>query len=48
MNYELSPFVSFVSFVGEQESSLRTKISSANMSKTRVLPKAFTEKGLYM
>ena len=28
---------------------LRTKISSANLSsKSRVLPKAFTEKGLYM
>ncbi len=27
---------------------LRWKISTANLSKTRVLPKAFTEKGLYM
>jgi hypothetical protein len=27
---------------------LRWKFSTANLSKTRVLPKAFTEKGLYM
>ena len=27
---------------------LRTKISTTKLSKTRVLPKAFTEKGLYM
>ena len=27
---------------------LRTKISTAKLSKTRTLPKAFTEKGLYM
>jgi len=27
---------------------LRSKISTANFSKTRVPPKAFTEKGLYM
>ena len=27
---------------------LRWKISTTNLSKTRVLPKAFTEKGLYM
>ena len=27
---------------------LRTKISTAKLSKTRVMPKAFTEKGLYM
>ncbi len=29
-------------------SDLRSKISTANFSKTRTLPKAFTEKGLYM
>ncbi len=29
-------------------SGLRSKISTTNLSKTRVLPKAFTEKGLYM
>jgi len=28
--------------------NLRSKILTANMTKTRVLPKAFTEKGLYM
>ena len=28
--------------------SLRSKILTANLTKTRVLPKAFTEKGLYM
>jgi hypothetical protein len=28
--------------------NLRSKILTANMAKTRVLPKAFTEKGLYM
>ena len=28
--------------------SLRSKISTTNLEKTRVLPKAFTEKGLYM
>lgn len=28
--------------------SLRWKFSTANLSKTRALPKAFTEKGLYM
>ncbi|MDR0834797.1 MAG: ORF6N domain-containing protein [Candidatus Symbiothrix sp.] len=27
---------------------LRSKISTANLAKTRVMPKAFTEKGLYM
>ena len=27
---------------------LRTKISTAKLSKTRTLPKAFTEKGLYI
>src|SRR5690606_16057599 len=27
---------------------LRSKISSAKLSKTRAMPKAFTEKGLYM
>ena len=27
---------------------LRSKILTANLEKTRVLPKAFTEKGLYM
>ena len=27
---------------------VRTKISTANLEKTRTLPKAFTEKGLYM
>ena len=27
---------------------MRSKISTTNLSKTRVLPKAFTEKGLYM
>ena len=28
--------------------NLRSKFSTANLSKTRVMPKAFTEKGLYM
>ena len=28
--------------------SLRSKISTANLEMTRVLPKAFTEKGMYM
>jgi len=27
---------------------LRCKFSTSNLSKTRVLPKAFTEKGMYM
>ena len=31
-----------------QLSNLRSKISTAKFSKTRALPKAFTEKGLYM
>ena len=32
----------------EDLASLRWKISTTNLAKTRVLPKAFTEKGLYM
>lgn len=32
----------------EELDFLRTKISTAKLSKTRVMPKAFTEKGLYM
>jgi hypothetical protein len=32
----------------EEFDGLRWKISTANMAKTRVLPKVFTEKGLYM
>ncbi|MDR2937591.1 MAG: ORF6N domain-containing protein [Prevotellaceae bacterium] len=32
----------------EEFANLRWKFSTANLSKTRVLPKAFTEKGLYM
>jgi len=32
----------------EELESLRWKFSTANLAKTRVLPKAFTEKGLYM
>ncbi len=32
----------------EELDFLRTKFSSAKLSKTRVMPKAFTEKGLYM
>ena len=31
-----------------QWDNLRSKISTTNFSKTRVPPKAFTEKGLYM
>jgi len=35
--------------INNQElNNLRWKISTTNLSKTRVLPKAFTEKGLYM
>jgi hypothetical protein len=35
--------------VNEEEfENLRSKISTANFTMTRVLPKAFTEKGLYM
>ncbi len=32
----------------EELAFLRSKISTAKLSKTRVMPKAFTEKGLYM
>lgn len=32
----------------EELESLRSKFSTTKLSKTRVLPKAFTEKGLYM
>ena len=32
----------------EELDSLRSKISTTKFSKTRVMPKAFTEKGLYM
>ena len=32
----------------EELASLRWKISTTNLAKTRALPKAFTEKGLYM
>ena len=32
----------------EEVADLRSKISTANLAKSRVLPKAFTEKGLYM
>ena len=32
----------------EELDFLRSKISTAKLSKTRVMPKAFTEKGLYM
>ena len=32
----------------EELKNLRWKFSTTNLSKTRVLPKAFTEKGLYM
>jgi len=32
----------------EEFADLRSKISTAKLSKTRVAPKAFTEKGLYM
>ena len=32
----------------QELTDLRWKISTANLAKTRVLPKAFTEKGLYM
>ncbi len=39
----------FILVLDENElECLRTKISSANLSKTRTPPKAFTEKGLYM
>jgi phage regulator Rha-like protein len=35
--------------IDQQEfTTLRSKILTANLAKTRVLPKAFTEKGLYM
>ena len=37
-----------ITFNKMQWDDLRSKISTANFSKTRVLPKAFTEKGLYM
>ena len=32
----------------DELANLRSKISTAKLSKTRVVPKAFTEKGLYM
>lgn len=37
-----------VTLTPKEWDSLRSKISTANFSKTRVPPKAFTEKGLYM
>lgn len=37
-----------VTLTAKEWDSLRSKISTANFSKTRVPPKAFTEKGLYM
>jgi len=37
-----------ISLNGKEIKDLRSKILTANNSKTRVLPKAFTEKGLYM
>ena len=37
-----------ITFNKMQWDDLRTKISTTNFSKTRVLPKAFTEKGLYV
>ena len=37
-----------IRLIGEELNILRTKISTTKLSKTRTLPNAFTEKGLYM
>ena len=47
-NKEKFPADYLIALSQEEWKNLRSKISTANFSKTRVVPKAFTEKGLYM
>ncbi|MBU6157392.1 MAG: ORF6N domain-containing protein [Bacteroidetes bacterium] len=47
-NIEKFPENYIIELNQEDWENLRSKILTANYSKTRVLPKAFTEKGLYM
>ena len=47
-NPEKFPEGYIIRLSGLELNILRTKISTAKLSKTRTLPKAFTEKGLYM
>ena len=47
-NVEKFPSDYLIVLTKSEWSNLRSKISTANFSKTRVPPKAFTEKGLYM
>lgn len=47
-NPEKFPQGYLVELSEDEFADLRSKISTANLAKTRVSPKAFTEKGLYM
>ncbi|MDR1974412.1 MAG: ORF6N domain-containing protein [Bacteroidales bacterium] len=47
-NLEKFPYGYVFELDNKEFGNLRSKISTANLAKTRVLPKAFTEKGLYM
>lgn len=47
-NPEKFPLGYIIELDNKELSVLRSKFSTTNLSKTRVLPKAFTEKGLYM
>jgi phage regulator Rha-like protein len=47
-NPEKFPEGYIIELIEPELNILRTKISTAKLSKTRTLPKAFTEKGLYM
>ena len=47
-NKEKFPADYLIALSPEEWKNLRSKISTTNFSKTRVVPKAFTEKGLYM
>ncbi len=47
-NPEKFPSGYIFELTSEEKNSLRSKISTTNFTKSRVLPKAFTEKGLYM
>jgi len=47
-NLDKFPSDYLIEFTKKEWDDLRSKISTANFSKSRVPPKAFTEKGLYM
>ena len=47
-NKDKFPKEYLIALTSKEWNDLRSKFSTANFSKTRVLPKAFTEKGLYM